>query len=557
MPRINETIKEISDIGWTGDDEKQGRECIAFTETEDETALKVRDLGERLKQRAIEKGLILKIEEDPFGNVYITLQGKSPRKVLICSHMDSVHRGGRYDGTAGIAGGLDALEGIIEDGRIPEKTIQLVAFRAEESSATQVACLGSSLASGQIPVETLQTIHHDIHQKDMLRIFTEDRGLSTDQLDGLVARPYIRGEDLDAVLELHIEQSGVLEQLGKPLGFVSKGIGGALRRKMQIGEAGTQAEIPTRAKMIRLTVKGVANHSGGTPMNNEKISGEKVSLRRDALTAMAKILCEISPKYLTEITVPGGSVNTVPGECLAEFYVPEQFDTSTIDAKIKTHLLEGMTAKAIEVTPETRSINAIREEVADTVMSIIKSTETTAEKMAQDTNGLVRATISQVAIQPQGMVDIWVDERRLDNFQGDILNSVLNRAFKVISRKRRIPVVEKTNQLERRKLSLATLFENRDIEALIKETYEAIFGEEMVGFGSMPGHDAAKMCRSNKNGPKVPTGVIFIRGANQGRSHHPSEYSSPEDLAKGSKLLCEVVKRLAYPKGPKAVDLAA
>ena len=105
MP-INETIKTLSDIGWTGDASDQGRDCIAFTEREQEAQEKVKELAGALQQKAQEKGLNLEIQEDPFGNVYVTLQVRSEQRILMCSHIDSVPHGGRYDGIAGIAGGL-------------------------------------------------------------------------------------------------------------------------------------------------------------------------------------------------------------------------------------------------------------------------------------------------------------------------------------------------------------------------------------------------------------------------------------------------------------------
>lgn len=546
MP-INETIKTLSDIGWTGDASDQGRDCIAFTEREQEAQEKVKELAGALQQKAQEKGLNLEIQEDPFGNVYVTLQGRSEQRILMCSHIDSVPHGGRYDGIAGIAGGLEVLEKIIDAGIVPQKTIQVASFRAEESSKTGMSCLGSSLAAGLLTIEDLQRIKHEVFGKDMLKILME-RGLSTEEIDTSIRTPYIRGEKLDAVMELHVEQSGVLESLNHPLGVVINGIGGALRRKIKVGEIGEKVQIPGHLKPIRISIKGTASHSGGTPMNGEMIAAKNMAIRRDALAAMARILSRIPVKYLTKLDVPGGSFNVVPGECVAEIYTLRAY-LPKIHEIMDDYLLTGMegTVEVIErPTPEEEIISGIREEVVDAAMSVITETERVAEDIAIRTRGLVRATVGNAIIEEDETIILHMDERRLDNAEGDRLNTALNERFRDISEKQKVPVQEVESGEDRRKISLATPFENDEIQRVIRGVHTEMFGKNPPAFGSMPGHDAAKMCRSDKTGRAVPTGMIFVRGQNHGISHNPSEYSTPKDLEMGSKLLHEVVKRLAF-----------
>ena len=55
---------------------------------------------------------------------------------------------------------------------------------------------------------------------------------------------------------------------------------------------------------------------------------------------------------------------------------------------------------------------------------------------------------------------------------------------------------------------------------------------------SKPYHDAAGM------GVKVPVAMIFIPSKN-GLSHHPDEYSSPEQVGAGVKTLALTLARLA------------
>ena len=60
----------------------------------------------------------LEIDDDPAGNVYMTLPGRvrSAAPVVIGSHLDSVAQGGNFDGAAGIISGLVACAGLIKAG---------------------------------------------------------------------------------------------------------------------------------------------------------------------------------------------------------------------------------------------------------------------------------------------------------------------------------------------------------------------------------------------------------------------------------------------------------
>jgi len=127
----------------------------------------------------------LAVEVDQSGN----LLGRSPvgADVWVGSHLDTVPRGGRFDGALGVVAGLEAVE------RAGCGTV--VVFRGEE-----VGCIGSR---------------------------------------ALVAR----GDPLPrAFLELHIEQGPVLERTGAPLGVVTSIVGyarGELFFEGRAGHAGT------------------------------------------------------------------------------------------------------------------------------------------------------------------------------------------------------------------------------------------------------------------------------------------------------------------------------
>ena len=85
------------------------------------------------------QNLGLEIDDDPAGNVYMTLPGKvrSAAPVVIGSHLDSVAQGGNFDGAAGIVSGLVACAGLIKAGVTPARdvrvTVSYTHLRAHET----------------------------------------------------------------------------------------------------------------------------------------------------------------------------------------------------------------------------------------------------------------------------------------------------------------------------------------------------------------------------------------------------------------------------------------
>ncbi len=214
---------------------------LGYTELEDEMHRRFADLARELGCR---------IEIDLAGNSY-AFSEEAEEYVLIGSHLDSVIQGGRYDGVAGVMAGLLLLKRAREAGlKLPLKA---VAFRCEESSNFGCCTMGSGLVTGQLkegPDRLSQ-----LTGKDGVRlgdVFAR-RGLS-------LTPPRITG--VKQYLELHIEQGKVLEETGARVGVVST-IAGPRRWKLQL--------------------KGLAEHSGATPM----------SMRQDALCAAAEIVLAV------------------------------------------------------------------------------------------------------------------------------------------------------------------------------------------------------------------------------------------------------------------------
>ncbi len=186
------------------------------------------------------------------------------------SHLDSVPRGGIFDGPLGVYAALEAVRAIKASDITPTRPIDVVCFTGEEGTRFADGVLGSSVAAGKQSVdETLALSDGDIALEDALdRIGYRGTG----RLDG---------SDWDSWLELHIEQTSRLADAGVPLGIVTD-ITGTVR--------------------CHVTIEGEADHSGTTEMTD----------RTDALAAASELVLEVERRTAdAAATGSGTAVGTV------------------------------------------------------------------------------------------------------------------------------------------------------------------------------------------------------------------------------------------------------
>jgi hydantoinase/carbamoylase family amidase len=200
----------------------------------------------------------LEIDVDPIGNIRARLEGTSrdASPVLTGSHIDSVIHGGKYDGPVGVICGLEALTLLKEREFQPERPLELIVFVEEEGVNFGAAMAGSKALVGTYSVDDLKGLINDegVSMYEAARGF----GLDPDQMGKHVMKP---GE-VHAMIEVHIEQSIVLDTEKIPLGVVT-GIAGMRR--------------------FRIEIEGQSNHAGATPM----------SYRRDPMAAAAEVISTI------------------------------------------------------------------------------------------------------------------------------------------------------------------------------------------------------------------------------------------------------------------------
>lgn len=159
----------------------------------------------------------LEVVYDPAGNIYTTLPGKdrSAPALLTGSHLDSVPKGGNYDGYAGVIAGLSALAAFRDLGITPPCDIRTVGLRGEESVWYGIAYIGSKLAVGAMAVSEIDRLRRaDTGQT--LAEHMQEVGVDVAALRA-ASTPYIAPRNTKGFLELHIEQGPVLVDRALPV----------------------------------------------------------------------------------------------------------------------------------------------------------------------------------------------------------------------------------------------------------------------------------------------------------------------------------------------------
>ncbi|GHD44781.1 Zn-dependent hydrolase [Thalassobaculum fulvum] len=174
------------------------------------------DMAAARQVEAAARQLDLETSWDPAGNLLATLPGqdRSARRVLTGSHVDSVPRGGNYDGHAGVLASLTALAAFRDLGWTPPCDITAIAMHGEESVWFGTAYLGSKLACGTLPDGDLDRLRRADTGQTLAECIA---GCGFDVAALRAAKPWIDASNTKAFLELHIEQGPLLIDADQPV----------------------------------------------------------------------------------------------------------------------------------------------------------------------------------------------------------------------------------------------------------------------------------------------------------------------------------------------------
>ena len=195
---------------------------------------------------------------------------------LLGSHLDSVPKGGRFDGALGVMAAFEVLRTVKDSSLRLKFGLEAMDFTDEEG--TLVGLLGSAALAGRLHPELIQSPRGG---RQALVEGLQRAGLSDESLLA-AARPK---NSLAGYLELHIEQGKRLQRAGVNIGIVSAIVG---------------------ISSYRLTFIGRADHAGTTTMEDRL----DASLGAGAFTLAAR---EIVLKDYPDCVVNVGRIEIAPG----------------------------------------------------------------------------------------------------------------------------------------------------------------------------------------------------------------------------------------------------
>jgi len=269
-----------------------------------------------VKQLCADAGLVMR--EDPVGNLFARWPGSQPDlpPVATGSHIDAIPNAGRFDGTVGVLGGLEAIRALKRCGYRPRRSIELIVFTSEEPTRFGIGCVGSRMMSGTLSASAGATLRdRDGKSLDEIR---QAAGFT-----GTLADVRMESGAYSAFVELHIEQGSLLEQKGVATGVV------------------TAIAAPAS---LRMTLRGEGGHAGAVLMPD----------RRDAFLAAAEIalLVERAARATGSRDTVGttgvcqvfpGAINSIPSEVRLEI------DIRDIDGVRRNGVLQEVEHGAREI----------------------------------------------------------------------------------------------------------------------------------------------------------------------------------------------------------------
>jgi ureidoglycolate amidohydrolase len=238
-----------------------------------------------LKQLYAEAGLA--VREDAVGNTFARWKGEDDKLPAVGtgSHTDAIPHSGRYDGTVGVLGGLEAIRALKRSGFKPRRSIELLMFTSEEPTRFGIGCLGSRLLSGTLDSSTAADLRDSEGQT-----LDEVRRAAGFQSDlGTVALP---PGYYSAFAELHIEQGPLLERRGVPLGVV------------------TAIAAPAS---LSVTIEGQGGHAGAVLMPDRHdafLAAAEIALALEAAARGTGAIDSVATTGVCEVFP--GAVNSIP-----------------------------------------------------------------------------------------------------------------------------------------------------------------------------------------------------------------------------------------------------
>jgi allantoate deiminase len=279
-----------------------------------------------------EAGLQVNVSE--IGNTIGQLAGSKSDDAIVLtgSHTDTVVQGGKYDGAIGVVCAIEALRVLHKIKDELFHPIAVVDWAMEEAARFGNCHLGSKVFVGEKVEESTLLLEDGngvslaeaISRADWSNGSLSDTKLAKHESlkAAHLAIENSRGQTgkIKAYIELHIEQSGELEEKEIPIGVVTTAAG------------------PTRWLIEMI---GEQAHSGSTAMNNRKnalLGAAQFVLAVESICKVESILGTVGT--ITRLNVEPNSSTVVPGKC--SLFLDTRGTDAASKERVKTSLNEEL-----------------------------------------------------------------------------------------------------------------------------------------------------------------------------------------------------------------------
>jgi hydantoinase/carbamoylase family amidase len=284
------------------------------------------------------------------------------------SHIDSVPRGGNYDGVVGVVTPLEVLRAATEDG-IPAPPLELIIFAEEEGTTFGLGMLGSRAWVGDLSEAQLSTVRNAKGENYIEAGGPHDVRPSLLLEDAFNARHYL------GLVEVHIEQGPGMWNAGVPLAVVTAIAG---------------------RKQYKVKLKGVANHAGSTSMADRKDALTAAAVCILQLEGLANGLGEQTVMTVGRIECHPNAINVIPAtvEFTIDFRSPSQEVLTDGDAQIRQRIEQACRRRGIaHAIEQTEDAPAVQMD-ADLCANLTRA----AAKVAKETATAVSGALHDAAI---------------------------------------------------------------------------------------------------------------------------------------------------------------
>ena len=317
--RLQHSLEELSTFGRpVGGSFADGVSRVAYSDA---------DLAGRGYVLGLLRAARLEPRIDAAGNIQAIRAGSvaALKPIVFGSHIDSVPNGGNFDGDLGSLAAIEVIRTLEDHGVRTRHPLEVAIWSNEEGGP-----VGSQIViEGPQQSDLERTFNGTSMREGLARI-----GGNSAQLDAARLAP----GSIHSYLELHIEQGGVLEKAGVPIGVVD-GI-------VSIDE-------------YTVEIRGVANHAGTTPMPE----------RHDAMLAAAKLIEAVHEEVtrtagrqvgtVGQLTVSPNAPNVIPG------LVKHSIEFRDLSESTLAHLRAATRERAAQIARETGTEITITQVVHD------------------------------------------------------------------------------------------------------------------------------------------------------------------------------------------------